>query len=167
LPLVHMQNAAVDVARTAVILERDSMTGKRILGYEMSHFCDIDDWNDFESAQGDFLQGNSLPSNSTFVFDVDGVIAKPVPDNDYSRARPDSEMIAVVNRLHDAGNRIVLHTARGTLTGIDWRDTTERQLRDWGLRYHELRFGKPAGDFYVDDRGLSIGRFLSWFERVR
>ena len=159
LPVVYMQNAAVDVVRTDVIM-RGSMTGIRILGYEMPSFDDIDDWLDFEHIQSDL--GGQLPCDKTFVFDVDGVIAKPVPDNDYNQAGPDPEMVEIINRLYDSGNRVVLHTARGTVTGLDWRSITIRQLRDWGVRYHELHFGKPAGDFYVDDRNLSIGCLMSW-----
>ena len=161
LPVVYMQNAAVDVVRTDVIM-RGSMTGIQILGYEMPSFHDIDDWPDFEHAQSDLAKDGQLPCDKTFVFDVDGVLAKPVPDNNYEQAKPDLDMIAILNRLYDNGNRILLHTARGTVTGIDWRSVTIRQLRDWGVRYHELHFGKPAGDFYIDDRNLSLGRLLSW-----
>ena len=167
LPLVYAQNAAVDVVRAEVVFERGSMTGTRILGYVMPDFHDIDDWHDFERAQGDLVREGRLPADATFVFDLDGVIARLVPDNDYRRAEPEPEMISMVNRLHAAGNRIVVHSARGTVTGIDWRDFTVEQLRGWGLRYHELRFGKPAGDFYVDDRNLSIGTLLSWQARGR
>ena len=30
-------------------------------------------------------------------------------------------------------------------------------MKEWGVKYHELRFGKPAGDYYIDDRLISIG----------
>ena len=161
LPGVHIQNAAVDVVWSEVIL-RGSMTGAKIRGYEMPSFHDIDGWTDFERVQNDFVGVSQLPSDKTFVFDVDGVVAEPVSNNDYEHAKPDVEMIAMVNRLYDNGNRIILHTARGTATAIDWHSTTIRQLRDWGVRYHELQFGKPAGDFYIDDRNLSVGCVLSW-----
>ena len=78
------------------------------------------------------------------------------PGNDYALAAPLPRNIEAVNRLHDAGHRIVLFTARGTVTGLDWRAVTEAQLREWGLRYHELVFGKPAADYYVDDRMLPV-----------
>ena len=45
---------------------------------------------------------------------------------------------------------------RLALTGIDWREVTEKQMAQWGVKYHELRFGKPAGDFYIDDRFVAI-----------
>ena len=96
----------------------------------------------------------------TFCIDIDGVIASIVPDNDYRKAAPLERTIASINRLFDAGHRIVLFTARGSKTGIDWRDLTRRQMRDWGVRHHELNFGKPAADYYVDDRNLSIEQLL-------
>jgi dTDP-glucose 4,6-dehydratase len=92
----------------------------------------------------------------TFVIDVDGVVASLVPDNDYSKAEPLAGTIAAINALHDGGHRIVMLTARGSATGIDWRAVTEGQFARWGLRYHELHFGKPAADYYVDDRLLPI-----------
>ena len=55
---------------------------------------------------------------------------------------------------HD-GHVIVYWTARGSVTGIDWRDITESQLKDWGVKYHELRFGKPSFDLLIDDKALN------------
>jgi nucleoside-diphosphate-sugar epimerase len=92
----------------------------------------------------------------TFVIDIDGVVAGLVPDNDYAKAEPLSDTIAAINALYDKGHRIVMMTARGSATGIDWREVTEDQFARWGLRYHELRFGKPAADYYVDDRLMPI-----------
>ena len=96
-----------------------------------------------------------------FCVDIDGVIATITPNNDYCVAGPRRRTIAAINRLFDDGHRIILFTARGTVTGIDWREETERQLREWGVRHHELHFGKPAADYYVDDRNLSIEEFES------
>jgi hypothetical protein len=31
---------------------------------------------------------------------------------------------------------------------------------DWGVRHHELRFGKPAADVYVDDRATGIASLV-------
>ena len=92
----------------------------------------------------------------TFVVDVDGVVASLTPDNDYRLAEPLSGAIDAINRLHAQGHRIVMFTARGSATGLDWREVTENQFTRWGLRYHELRFGKPAADYYIDDRLLPI-----------
>ena len=58
----------------------------------------------------------------------------------------------------------MIHTARGSETGRDWTATTREQLRSWGVRHDELRFGKPAADFYVDDRAISPATLLAWIE---
>lgn len=163
LPEVYLQNAAVDVVRSAVVLERRSMTGTRVLAYVMDRLQDVDDWNDLAALDRGF-PGGTLPRGRTFAFDMDGVLATLVPGNDYARAEPYRPCIALVNRLHDAGNRIVVYTARGSATGRDWTETTCDQLRRWGVLYDELRFGKPAADYYVDDRTISLATLQAWVE---
>ena len=69
---------------------------------------------------------------------------------------------AEIRRLHQAGNRIVIHTARGSETGRDWTADTREQLQRWGVRHDRLCFGKPAADFYVDDRALPLATLLAW-----
>ena len=98
-----------------------------------------------------------------FVFDIDGVIAK-AGGMDYSLAEPNVPMVQLVNRLYEQGHTIILLTARGYVTGMDWREVTERQLAKWGLKYHELHFGKPNADYYVDDRMLDMGLLLKLAE---
>lgn len=84
--------------------------------------------------------------------DIDGTICTQAPDGDYRNAEPLPGRIAEVNRYFDDGHTVVYWTARGTETGIDWREVTEGQLRSWGVRYHQLMFGKPAFDLFIDDR---------------
>jgi hypothetical protein len=64
-------------------------------------------------------------------------------------------MITVVRKLYEAGHRIIFHTARGSMTGMDWKDLTEKQLKEWSIPYHELHFGKPAADLYIDDKAVA------------
>ena len=71
----------------------------------------------------------------------------------------------VINQLYAQGHEIILFTARGYVTGIDWREVTEKQLSDWGLSYHELHFGKPNADYYVDDRMLDMNVLLEMGEK--
>lgn len=92
----------------------------------------------------------------TIVFDIDGVIAEFDPTLRYDQAEPVNAVIKSINRLYGLGNRIVLFTARGSETGHDWSETTKIQMKNWGVNYHELRFGKPAATFYVDDKNLSL-----------
>lgn len=92
----------------------------------------------------------------TFVVDVDGVVASLAPGNDYALCGPLTGTIEIVNRLYDQGHTIIMFTARGSATGLDWSEVTRKQFGEWGLKYHELRFGKPAGDYYLDDRLISL-----------
>ena len=76
---------------------------------------------------------------------------------EYERAVPDMNNIQKINKLFLEGNRIVYWTARGSRTGLDWYDLTEKQLKSWGAKYHELRCDKPYYDMFIDDKSLRIG----------
>lgn len=89
-----------------------------------------------------------------YCIDIDGTICTNT-EGEYEAAEPYADVIEEINRLYEAGHRIVLLTARGSTTSIDWRSCTERQLTVWGVRYHELHFGKPSADIYVDDKGMN------------
>ena len=39
-------------------------------------------------------------------------------------------------------------------------ETTSDWLKNNGVKYHRLMFGKPNGDYYIDDKNLSIKEFL-------
>ena len=95
------------------------------------------------------------------VVDIDGVLAEAMPALDYALARPIKDNVARVNALHDSGCYIVLFTARGSGTGKDWSAVTAEQMKRWGVRYHELRFGKPPADYYVDDRLVSLSQAMA------
>lgn len=90
----------------------------------------------------------------TLIFDIDGTIC--TQESDYAQAKPIQEVIDKLNKKYDEGYRIVLFTARGTETGIDWGLITTDQLKEWGVKYDDLLFGKPAGLKYIDDKGVNI-----------
>ena len=96
----------------------------------------------------------------TYCFDIDGTLCDQ-QSSDYSRAEPYKTRIARVNALFDEGHRIVLFTARGSKSGIDWSAATTLQLEQWGVRYHQLILGKPHADFYIDDKAIHPNDF-SW-----
>lgn len=79
---------------------------------------------------------------------------------DYSGALPLKDRIEKVNSLYEKGNTIVYWTARGTVTGIDWRKLTEKQLENWGAKHHELKMGKPAYDLFIDDKNINSETFF-------
>ena len=89
-----------------------------------------------------------------YCFDIDGTLCTNT-HGAYESAEPYPQRIAKVNALHADGHTIYLLTARGSTTGIDWRAATERQLDQWGVRYHALFLGKPTADIYIDDRAVS------------
>lgn len=89
-----------------------------------------------------------------YVIDIDGTIC--TQEKNYADAMPLLNRIEKINKLYDEGHTIVYFTARGTETGIDWREITERQFKMWGVKYHDLIFGKPAADYYLDDRMLNL-----------
>ena len=156
LPKVYIQNASIDVFRATTITEKKSMTGDTIYGYIMKAFHDIDTHEQFEKASRAMLISENIPMGKTFCFDIDGVIATLTPGNDYTKALPITENIEIINRLFKLKNKIYLNTARGFVTGIDWTELTKKQLNDWGVSYTELFIGKPAADYYIDDRMISI-----------
>jgi hypothetical protein len=89
----------------------------------------------------------------TLCFDLDGVLCTNT-FGDYESAEPFEWAIARVNALARAGHRIVILTARGFVTGLDWSDRTRAQLDRWGVHYDEIILGKPSADVYIDDRAV-------------
>ena len=160
LPKIYLQNGNTDVLRPANVTKYHSMTGKKIKGYVMKEIFDVDTPQDFERAS-EYLKIKE--GGKIFVFDIDGVIAQVRKDLSYGETGPNEEMVRIVNRLYDLGNRIVLFTARGYVTGIDWYETTKKQMEEWGVKYHELHMGKPNADYYVDDKMLSLAFLYDLF----
>jgi len=93
--------------------------------------------------------------------DIDETICNSPPSRDYRLAVPIDEHIQRINVLYDQGHTIVYWTARGTESGIDWREITEKQFVQWGVRYHNLLFKKPTYDLFIDDKNISSQRFFT------
>ena len=96
---------------------------------------------------------------TVYCFDIDGTICTNT-DGDYEQAMPFEDVIDKINQLYNAGHRIILYTARGYTTGIDWFDMTGKQLEVWKVRYHQLTMGKPYADLYIDDKGVQSKEFF-------
>ncbi|CAB4159535.1 hypothetical protein UFOVP699_271 [uncultured Caudovirales phage] len=96
----------------------------------------------------------------TIYIDIDDTICTLRVPTDYSTATPIPEAIEKVNKLYHEGHYIVFWTARGTVSGIDWRELTELQLNTWGVPYHELKLGKPAYDLFIDDKNINSKDWL-------
>ena len=61
--------------------------------------------------------------------DIDETICESPKDRDYSLSVPIEENIEKANKLYDEGNTIVYWTARGTVSGTNWEETTRRHLK--------------------------------------
>jgi hypothetical protein len=95
-----------------------------------------------------------------YCFDLDGTLCTNT-NGDYSNANPFIDRINKVNDLYNMGNRIIINTARGSSTGIDWYEITENQLQLWGVKYHQLFVGKKIeADLFIDDKAISDKDFF-------
>ncbi len=95
-----------------------------------------------------------------YVFDIDGTICANAGSK-YEESVPIKGRIDRINQLYKAGNTIIFQTARGmgrsgnsqAYANKAFYEFTKNQLDSWGVKYHSLFLGKPAGDVYVDDKG--------------
>ena len=103
------------------------------------------------------------------MIDIDGTICEQTPQGgDYFKAAPYRDRIEKINRLYDDGNKIIFWTARGMSrfkgNEVDCYDEffllTMEQLKDWGVKFHELRLGKPVYDHWIDDKAMSDKDFF-------
>ena len=95
-----------------------------------------------------------------YCFDLDGTLCTNTNGN-YAQATPYDERIAKVNKLYAGGHSIIVDTARGGTTGLNWYEFTVEQLKEWGLKYHNLYVGtKLHADVFIDDKGLSDTDFF-------
>lgn len=95
-----------------------------------------------------------------YLIDIDGVLCDEML-GDYHNSTPNYKNISKVNKMFDSGHTIKIFTGRGSATGIDWREFTDKQLKSWGVKYHELILGKPVCDFIVDDKNISLKEWES------
>lgn len=90
----------------------------------------------------------------TYCFDLDNTLCDSI-DDDYPQSTPKVDRIRKVNKLYDEGNKIIICTARGAISRIDWAELTKEQLRLWNIKHHELWLGKPYADYYIDDKAIN------------
>ncbi len=159
---VHHRNGAAYAITRECLLEQKTILGARTGAVVIDEpMLSIDTEADFRAVErvlrereeaGEPAKPRVPAKELTFVCDVDGVLAGMTPGNDYTKSEPLRDNIARINALKDAGHRVVLFTARGSASGKDWLEHTRRQMDSWGVRYDDLRVGKPAADYYIDDR---------------
>lgn len=95
-----------------------------------------------------------------YAVDIDNTICL-TSGSDYYNSKPIQARIKKINLLYNSGHTIVYWTARGSKSGIDWKQLTKQQLNDWGCLYHSLLFNKPDYDLYIDDKSMNSEIFFS------
>ena len=98
---------------------------------------------------------------SKYMVDIDGTICKQIrPKPDYPKHKPHKERIEAMNKLYDEGHEIHYWTARGSGSGIDWREFTKKQLQEWGVKATSINCGKPMYDVWIDDKAINDKTFF-------
>ena len=92
--------------------------------------------------------------------DIDDTICHSPNKPDYTNSTPIIENINKANQLYNEGHTIVYWTARGTQTGLDWSEVTKKQFQLWGVKYHEIKFGKPSYDLFIDDKNMNTSDWV-------
>ena len=91
--------------------------------------------------------------------DIDNTVFKTEGTN-YEESVPMERRISIINNLYDKGNTIVYWTARGTGSGKDYLELTEKQLRKCGAKFHNLLMGKPVYDLFIDDKNINSEEYF-------
>jgi capsule biosynthesis phosphatase len=100
----------------------------------------------------------------TVCFDLDNtLVTYPTVPGDYTTVKPIERMVTLARKLKAEGHEIIIHTARRMATHKndvdavirDVGELTEKTLKDVGIPYDRLLFGKPLADAYIDDRAVN------------
>lgn len=104
-------------------------------------------------------------------FDLDNVLCE-TKESDYKNSKPIENAIKVVNKLFINGYYIKIFTSR--FMGRNNQNVkkakkqgflfTKKQLKKWGVLYHELILGKPSYDLFIDDKNIFFDKKKWIFE---
>lgn len=102
-----------------------------------------------------------------YVFDLDHTLCDTPYDEEnkrwmYFEAKPYHDRIQEVNKLWERGDTIIIETARGCGSKINYYEQTYNQLISWGLKFTSLRTGvKFSADYYIDDKAINSEDFFN------
>lgn len=83
---------------------------------------------------------------------MDGTICTEMRQFSRCLAEPKADAVQTINELYDAGNTIIIYSAR---TWVEYEMTVD-WLKRYGVKYHQLFMGKPIGDIWIDDRAITV-----------
>ena len=112
----------------------------------------------------------------SIVFDLDDTICYPNHSETdsyekYGRARPNTQIIHLMQSLKNSGYHITICSSRRMVTHsgdidkivADIGQLTIDWLKRFNVPYDELHFGKPySSTWYVDDKAMSLNEFYKW-----
>lgn len=96
-------------------------------------------------------------------FDLDNtLVTYPKIAGDYSSVEPIERNISYLRFLYSMGHDIIIYTARRMKTHsgnvgkiqADVGNITSETLKKFNIPHHEMYFGKPHADFYIDDLAI-------------
>lgn len=98
-----------------------------------------------------------------FCFDLDStILTPPIINKNYQSCQPIWKVIKFIRYIFSFGHTVIIYTARGMLSIKNAADAEQahRQcitdmLEKYEVPYHQLIFGKPYADFYIDDKAVS------------
>ena len=115
--------------------------------------------------------------NKTFLkkkiicFDLDNVICS-TKKNYYHKSKPNIKAIKKINFLYEKGYLIKIFTARFMGRSKENKkiaiekgyNFTKKQLKKWKVNYHNLIFGKPSYDLFIDDKSIFYNP--NWIKKI-
>ena len=112
----------------------------------------------------------------TIVYDLDKTLCtKKEHDQSYLEVLPLMENVNILNELHASGAEIIIDSARNMVTqsndeskvikhvGLD----TMNWLDIHNVQYDGLRFAKPYGHVYIDDKALRPREFKKIYDSLK
>ena len=103
----------------------------------------------------------------TFCFDLDNTICT-TKGSSYSKSKPRTDVIKLINNLYDQGHIIKINTARYMGRNKDDIKRANKQgylktlklLKKWKIKFNKFSISKLSADIYIDDR--SYGYCNRW-----
>ena len=107
-----------------------------------------------------------------YCFDLDNVICT-TKGNNYKKSTPKKKVVNFINKLYEKNYYIKIFTAR--YMGRNNENiskakrqgylSTKKQLKLWKLKYHDLIFGKPSYDIFIDDKCYGFNK--NWINKIQ
>jgi capsule biosynthesis phosphatase len=99
------------------------------------------------------------------VLDLDGVICElKKPNETYLEVKPNHDFILKMREWKKEGHYLIIHTGRhmktcdGNVEEVIKKigPATSEWLKKWDVPFDEIHYGKPYGDVYIDDLGITF-----------